>query len=126
MRAFLLLALALLVAGCVTPSAPRPSAWLVGLWLGEDEGVEFPLACASGLPIRYTASGGYETFEERGRWRLDGDRLTETATAANETADEGTIDLGRPYQSSIAREGDDAFVKTFADGARMRFRRCPE
>lgn len=126
MRAFLPLSGAVLLAGCITPSAPTPSSWLVGLWLGEDEGVEFPLSCASGLPIRYLPRGRYELFEERGTWRLDGDRLTETATEASEVADAGTPDIGRPYVSRIARDGDGAFLKTFADGAQMRFRRCPE
>lgn len=126
MRAFLPLAPVALLAGCVTASAPSPSPWLVGLWLGEEDGVQFPLACESGLPIRYLPGGRYALFEERGTWRLDGDRLTETATEATGAGDEGTPEIGRPYASRIARDGSDAFVKTYADGARTRFRRCPE
>jgi hypothetical protein len=126
MRALVLLAPAALIAGCVTPSAPSPSPWLAGLWLGEEDGVQFPLACASGLPIHYLPGGRYEIFGERGTWRLDSDRLTETATEVTDAADEGSPEIGRPYISQITRDGDEAFVKTYRDGARTRFRRCPE
>ncbi|MDQ8756437.1 hypothetical protein RCO27_09365 [Sphingosinicella sp. LHD-64] len=126
MRVALLVIPALLLAGCATTSGPSSTPWLSGLWIGMEEGVEYPLACASGLPIRYLAGGRYEIFEERGTWRLDGDRLTETATEATGAGDEGTPEIGRPYVSRIARDGDGAFVKTYADGAQTRFRRCPE
>jgi hypothetical protein len=126
MRAVLLLLPVLLLAGCATTAPSSPSPWLVGLWLGEEDGVQFPLACESGLPIRYLTGGRYEIFEERGTWRLEGDRLTETATEATGAGNEGTPEIGRPYASRIARDGSDAFVKTYADGAQTRFRRCPE
>lgn len=129
MKRVTILALVLLVAGCATP--PRPGAgaraqWLPGVWLVmESEQDRSLLACASGLPIRYKADGTYVLFEESGVWRLDGNRLTETATEASEQGDPAEVQIGRPHVSTLQRIDPDSFLKTFADGGRALFRRCP-
>lgn len=121
------LAAAGLLAGCATAPHRAPTAqWLAGIWLMLGEEIEHPLACASGLPIRYSADGTYGLFEENGIWRLDGDRLTETATEITEVGDPEGAQIGVPYVSRIARRGRDEFRKTYADGAVETFRRCPE
>ena len=118
---------ALLLAGCAT--TPRRQShgghWLVGTWLMLAEDIEHPLACASGLPIAYAPSGTYQLFDESGRWRLDGDRLTEIATEITDPGEEGVPEIGRLYVSRIERRGPDEFRKTFADGNTETFRRCP-
>ncbi|HEV2747506.1 MAG TPA: hypothetical protein VGW34_09445 [Allosphingosinicella sp.] len=83
-------------------------------------------ACASGLPIHYSPDGSYSLWEETGTWQLHHDRLTETATAANEVVDSATVDIGRPHLSRLRWVSRDEFVKTFADGRQFRFLRCPE
>ena len=50
-RALSAAAASLLLASCAT--SPRPESdrqWLVGTWLMLGNGVEYPVACASGLP----------------------------------------------------------------------------
>ncbi|WP_129791170.1 hypothetical protein [Sphingosinicella sp. CPCC 101087] len=126
MRRFVALPLVAALAACATveqrdASEPR----LVGTWLLMEPDVEFPLACASDVPVRYDADGRYHLFEESGTWRLDGDRLTETATEILESGDPETAELGRPFVSRIEWLGADAFRK-FPQGAEAaNFRRCP-
>lgn len=119
--------LSLAAAGCATvPRADQPdAAWLTGAWLLIEGDTDYPGSCASGLPIRYAPGGTYAMFEEAGTWRLRGDRLTETATNAAASAEPGSVAIGRPYTSRIARTGPDAMRKTFADGSTATLRRCP-
>ncbi len=126
MRITAALLTAVLVAGCATtPQQTRDPNWLVGTWLMLDDEIEYPLACASGLPIAYAADHTYRLFEESGRWRLDGDRLTETATEISDPGDEASPEIGRAYVSRIERRGPNEFRKTFADRNIETFRRCP-
>ena len=123
------MSLFVVLAACATAggrgsTAPTP-AWLAGTWLMIGPDLEFPLACASGLPIAYRSDGTYGLFDEEGTWRLEGDRLTETMTEILETAEPEPERVGRPYQSRIRRTGPNAFMKTYADGATELFRRCP-
>jgi hypothetical protein len=122
MRLAVLLGTTVALAACAT-TRTSPS-WLVGTWLMMEPDVEFPLACASGLPIIYHADGTYDLMEGGGTWRLAGARLIETAQV-NDAADSGPPDLGRAYVAEIERLGPDAFRKTYADGAVETFRRCP-
>lgn len=125
MKRFAFVAAALL-AGCATTEASAPGPeWLVGTWLMLSDDLDFPAACASGLPIVYNRDGSYGLFEEYGTWRLEGDRLTEMATGATEVEDPAEIEIGVPFVSRIERQSPDAFAKTFADGTVEIFRRCP-
>ena len=125
MRCLALLAAALL-GGCATTGAPgRGDARLVGTWLVLSNEIEFPLACASGLPITYNGDRTYDLFEAYGTWRLDGDRLTETPTGATEVEDPAEIPIGVPFISRIEWRGPDTIVKTLADGTVETLRRCP-
>ncbi len=127
MRAALLPLAILLLAGCSTTGPRSEASWLVGTWLMMSEDLEFPLACSSGLPIQYDSRGTYHLFDQDGRWRLQGDRLTETAQRLHPTAEpESSSEIGRPYVSRLERQGPDAFRKTFVDGSSELFRRCPE
>lgn len=129
MKRVISLAAALLLAGCATtpvPPSARSSSWIVGTWLGVETDADRDLvACDSGLPIGYRADGTYVLFEERGTWRLDGDRLTEVVKEIHETADSSEAEIDRPYVSRVRRVDGNSFVKTFADGGRMLFLRCP-
>ena len=117
---------ALLLGGCATTDAADPvDVRLVGTWLMLSNDIEFPLACASGLPITYNGDGTYQLFEEYGTWQLDGDRLTETATGATEVEDPAEIPIGVPFISRIQWRGPDTILKTFADGTVETLRRCP-
>ena len=121
-----LLVLGLLgLAGCTSLQDRSYPAVLVGTWLPLENGIEHPLACASGLPISYEAGGRYRLFEEEGQWRLDGDRLTEVASAATEAGDPAEVAIGKPFVSTIRLLGRDRFLKRLSDGSRVDFRRCP-
>ncbi|HEX8192633.1 MAG TPA: hypothetical protein VF552_07000 [Allosphingosinicella sp.] len=127
MKGALALGVAALLSACATTgagTAPTPQ-WLVGSWLMMDPGERNLVACASFAPIGYEADGDYVLFDERGTWRLDGDRLTETATEVDDPQAPGASAIGQPQTSRIARTGRDSFVKTFASGGRAIFRRCP-
>jgi hypothetical protein len=126
MRKLPAIALLLALGACATtPPGPSGPERLVGTWLMIEADLEFPLACASGLPIAYAADGTYALYEESGVWRLDGDVLTETATALTEAGDPDTSHLGRPFVSRIRWRGPDRFRKRFAEGNVETFRRCP-
>ena len=124
MRRAVLIAM-LLATGCATVPDRSAQPWLVGIWLMIEDDTQFPLACESGLPIRYDSNGRYFTYEEIGTWRLDGGRLTETATELNDTVEERAPELGRPYVSQVEHTGPDELRKTFAGGEQATFRRCP-
>ncbi len=126
MKRIAILCLLAATSACATMDRSRPS-WLAGSWLMMEDGANFPLSCASGLPIRYLPDGAYRLMEERGVWRLQGDRLTETILQTNEAGPpEEEVEIGRPYESRIERMGPDSFRKSFADGDSVLFRRCPE
>jgi hypothetical protein len=133
MKRFLYLAPVLLLAACAaTPRSTMPgtavptAAWLAGTWLMMDDDLEHPISCNSGLPIGYSRDGRYTLFEESGTWRLQGERLTETATEVHDGADPAEVALGRPIVSRIERMGPDSLRKTFADGSKATFLRCPK
>lgn len=109
--------------GVPSPSASPAAGKLAGRWLGLHNGVQFPLGCDSGEPVFYGRDGKYVTEGVIGTWRLQSDRLIETATEIAEPGEPGAI--GRPHVSRIVWKGSDRFVKTFADGRSMTFRRCP-
>ena len=116
----------LALTGCATTRVPGDSrSRLVGTWLMIEGDVEFPTACASGLPIIYHADGTLTLFGERGTWRLDRDILTETITEAGEHSEFERSEIGRPHVARIAWRGRDRFRKLYADGAVESFRRCP-
>ena len=125
MKAWIALPLLSLLGACATTggagSSTPTAAWLAGTWLLIQPDLRFPAACASGLPIRYDPDGTSHLFGERGTWRLDGDRLTETIVAS----DEEDAQLGRIVVNRIRRAGPNRMLKTFEDGETETFRRCP-
>ncbi len=122
-----LLPILLLLASCATTRRPQDIRnWLVGTWLMMDRPDDRDLTpCASGLPIYYGGDGKYNMFEESGTWRLEGDRLTEMATEASDVVDPKEVAIGQAFVSRIERVEANAFAKTYADGTKATFRRCP-
>jgi hypothetical protein len=128
MRQLAVLSAMLLLSACATMRSARPAPtpqWLVGAWLMVHQGDRDLIGCSSFAPIAYNPDGTYALFDESGTWRLEGDRLTETATEELDTADPGTVHIGHPYVSRIRPVGRDEFIKTYATGARETFLRCP-
>ena len=116
---------AFLAAACSTTggsgSGTPTAQWLVGTWLLIEHYLEFPLACSSGLQIRYDADGTYHLFGENGTWHLQGDRLIETAVES----DEEDVQPGHTVVNRIRRAGRNRMLKTFEDGETETFLRCP-
>ena len=109
-----------------TPLAPT-DLWLRGRWL-QDAKPEYVsrLACASGLPMVYEANGATFFFEGQGRWRLKGDKLTETITKVFDGtgSEEMQQEIGRPYTSQIKRVGPNEGA-IWVDGEWLPMLRCP-
>lgn len=99
---------------------------LVGVWLGLHEKARFLLGCESGEPVRSYADDTYVGPGARGTWQLRDGRLTETATEVDKELGGDPAQVAKPYVSDVVWQGADTFVKTFSDGARMTFRRCPD
>lgn len=125
----LALAGALLLGACATTprTAPAaPASWIVGTWLLTEPGVDFPAACASGLPIRYHADGRYSMVEETGTWRLEGDRLITTLRDVTEAGDRANLSrIGQQDVATVQRLGPDTMRTRFAAGGEAILRRCP-
>jgi hypothetical protein len=115
----------LLVCACATTGPEREGdlrAWIVGQWLLMEPDLQFPQSCRTDLPIDYRADGTYQMLGESGVWRLEGDRLREGATAAEEPA---MSRVGTTVVNRIERLGRDRMRKRFEDGGTAILRRCP-
>jgi hypothetical protein len=98
---------------------------LAGGWIFIAKNTRFPDACEGDSGITYKADGTYEMLEESGRWRLKGDRLTETPTKAHEAAPQpGSVKVGQSFTSRLQWQRPDTFTKTFP-GYKVTLRRCP-
>ncbi len=122
------LVVALLLPACapgpVVSSDASPSReWLIGHWIVSDDGSR--RACQGDTGVRYAADGTYNLLEEVGVWRLEGDRLSETATKATEVAAPGEVEVGRTVLSRIRRQAPDEMVKTLAEESTLLLLRCP-
>ena len=128
MKPILALAALLLTAcGRTSTAAAAPDAqWLLGRWVLAQGSRERSLAaCDSHSAIFYSADGTYSLWEEDGRWKLQGDRLTETATSANPDAQPVDVEIGRTFSSRVERLGADEMRKRYEDGTSRTFFRCP-
>lgn len=112
-------------AAVQTDAKQTLDAQLIGGWLALQGGVRFPLGCDSGAPVRYFADGTYAGPGARGTWRLQDDELTEVVTEVDAETGVASVKIGKPYKGRIVWKGTDTFVRTFADGADLTFRRCP-
>lgn len=91
-------------------SPQRPTKeWLRGTWLQTASPDDLLRgAYNSGTTITYETDGTTSFFEGRGRWRIDGDRLTETFTEVYESGDPKILqDVGRPSTTRVRRVGPD-------------------
>lgn len=88
---------------------PPTKAWLEGTWLQSASGDDLSReACNSGTAVTYAPDGTTSFFEGTGRWRLDGEMLTETLTEVHETGTpEMRQELGRASTVRIRRVGPD-------------------
>ena len=113
------LALALLAAGCV-PILASPNIspqWLEGRWTHDSRN------CSSIGTIDYEAQGTYNSHDEGGAWRLDGNRITEVADFVRGDFD-GRL-AGRSSTTRIYRTGPNSMLRIFEDGRWVQFSRCP-
>lgn len=97
---------------------------LAGVWLALQGGVQFPLGCDSGEPVRYFADGTYAGPGARGTWRLQDGELTEVVTEVDAETGDASVKIGKPHKGRIVWKGPDTFVRTFPNGADLTFRRC--
>jgi hypothetical protein len=88
---------------------PPTEGWLRGTWLQTASPDDLSrVACNSGTTITYKADGTMSYFEGGGRWRLDGNWLTETLTEVHEPSNPEMLkDVGRPLTTRIRRVGPD-------------------
>jgi hypothetical protein len=115
------------LAGCADRVREPIRPQLRGEWVLIGDALDFPLACGSDGSIIYRADGSYSFWGEAGKWRLDGNKLTETMTEVDENnGDRSTDEIGEPYISTITWIDGDRLSKQIADGNRNEFRRCPE
>jgi hypothetical protein len=61
-----------------TPDRAHPN-WMVGTWGWQNPG-ERGSDCGSDHTVTYYRNGRYDFIDETGTWRVEGDRLIETAT----------------------------------------------
>ncbi len=84
------------------------AAWLEGIWLLDAKPDDVARgACNSGTTVRYHADGSITSFDTDGRWRLVGDRLTETVVALLDGGAEPTPVREKPYTVRLLRIGPD-------------------
>jgi len=105
--------LAFALAYCATV-ASDDRVWLVGTWCPDGRttyaGVEVGL-----WPTRFDADGTYATFEDEGRWRLQGGALLL----------EREIGMRVRRTERVEQLGADVMAWTIAHGEREIWRRCP-
>lgn len=84
-----------------SPRVPT-SEWLQGIWLMNATPDDTSRGrCNSGATDTYNSDGSIDTFDYRGRWKLEGDKLTETIV---ETFS-GNIKVGTSWTIKIQRLG---------------------
>lgn len=114
----------------MTAPGPHPittrQGKLVGIWAPVTVNVDDSSICSGDTGIQYFSDGTYETLYQLGNWRLDGDKLTETATEATDAAEPDSIKIGHPIATRVRWQGPDTIVITGADGQQMKLRRCPQ
>lgn len=92
-------------------------AWLAGRWQSEGLG-----DCgASDSFLAFDADGTYAFMAERGRWLLEGDRLTLTVT---EAAPDGELKAGDRSTTQVRAVGPDEAEITPAHAPPSRIHRC--
>ena len=98
---------------------------LVGAWLPLKDWDSY--LCKTSGPVRYYSDGIFGSGVDIGTWQISGDVLTEIVTASSpEQEDWSPEDIGRPFVSTLRWLDEDRFLKRYADGTEMAFRRCPD
>lgn len=115
------------LALAASPAVRAQPEWLVGTWIWASEGGAPDYSeCSGPLAIRYAAGGRYSLTAEEGRWRVDGNRLTETAARVDRNAwGNAAPPVGVPQVSRIRRLTRDSFRKEYRRGSPAIFYRCP-
>ena len=114
------LMLVLLSAACVpiVGSSRITPEWLEGRWTLDRD----PLNCSFIGTIDYHAAGTYNSHDEGGSWRIDGNRITEVSTWVRRDPD-GRL-TGRSQVDRIYRIGPNSLLRIFDDGRWVQLRRC--
>ena len=98
---------------------------MAGEWVWTDKYSTYPPSCGSHLSLKYYSNGAYELPGEVGTWRLEGKVLTEATAEFLEVHDEATADeIGKQYVSTVQWIDPNRYLKRYADGDVMEFRRC--
>jgi hypothetical protein len=93
-------------------------AWLAGRWQSEGLG---DCGGASDSYLAFEADGSYAFMAERGRWSLEGDRLTIEVT---EAAEDGEAKAGDRNTTQVRAIGPDEAEITPANAPPSRIHRC--
>jgi hypothetical protein len=113
MKLLLPLAGALALAGCTTASNHRAPdrGWIVGRWCPEGRLVHAGMGVML-RPTLFNDDGTYSTFEERGRWQLEGVRLLRLSQH------------NVRYDQLVERLGRNRMARSLAGDPRQIWRRC--
>lgn len=116
--------LTLLQACSTPPEKPVDPPTIVGAWLPlKDWSVDL---CETSAPLRYYRDDNFSDSTDIGRWQIRGNILTETITASSpEQMDWSPEDIGKSFVSTLRWIDRNTFVKRYADGDELTFRRCP-
>lgn len=117
--------LAILLAGCAASPAAPSANWLHGSWLAQAEGERSLSACVGGSAVSYFADGSFTHWEWSGRWRLDGDQLTEIATLDHEIIPPEEVPINKPMTSRIERIDANEMSLWPDGGEAVTYLRCP-
>lgn len=105
-------------AASVGGSAELSAAWLAGRWQSEGAG---DCGGASDSYLAFDPDGNYSFMEERGRWTLEGDRLTIEITQA---APDGEAKAGDRSTTQIKAVSADEAELTVPNQPPSRIHRC--
>jgi hypothetical protein len=97
---------------------------IIGAWLPlKDWSVDL---CETSAPARYYRDGNFRDSTDIGRWQISGSILTETITGSSpEQMYWSPEDIGKPFVSKIEWVDQSIFLKHYASGEVVAWRRCP-
>lgn len=107
---------------------PARKIGLAGEWDLPETLAEEPRECGSPTNFWYFPDGKYYYWGELGKWNLNGQTLTETATDYTIESDfpPDPPQLGRPFTTQLRWIDQNRFTKRYSDGTELIFRRCTE
>ncbi|WP_404335550.1 hypothetical protein AB2M62_16530 [Sphingomonas sp. MMS12-HWE2-04] len=99
-------------------AAPPLAEWLVGSW-------SFETSCATDFIAHFDADGRVNNGGEVGRWKIDGDRVTETIAERLDSGSEAPVAVSPPLVRSYSVTRSDAGNGVITiDGRKVPMHRC--